>query len=302
MKRLSITTLGIVAALALIGAVPASSSAAFHCVKAKAGEPSSWENLRCTAPGAGSLALIEVPPMPMPLGNGVLCAKVKPGEPGTWKDNACTEAGGTKEYIKIVPLLLISLELGGSYPLHLQGSHSTAATSLGTASGVTLKGEGVTIALSTKESSSLGTFTSTFAKVEAEGEKCKTGTEPAGTVVSTGEFEIVALNAEGTLGVLYLPSGFEVTCGALKVKLRGGLIATLKSGEEAEELTSIGGTLEGTAGKQDISEYLNDNGTKVTVKLESNAGLEFVKADENIAGEVTLTALENDMFAVTGRW
>jgi hypothetical protein len=196
----------------------------------------------------------------------------------------------------------VSIVLGGSYPLHLDGE-SSAATKLGSAAGVTLEGKGVNLLLLSTELSALGTFSSTFKEVKIPGgEKCKTGAEPAGTVITTGEYHIVPLNLTGTLGILFLVTFVEITCGPTKIKVRGNVAATvLKAGEEDTQLEELGGDLEGKEGKPNITSYYNDGGTLVTTSLESDAGLEFVKADENVAGEVVVTALNNEMFEITGR-
>lgn len=198
----------------------------------------------------------------------------------------------------------ISLTLtGGAYPLQADGALSSAATSAGTASGVALSGKGVSVALLTTELSALGTFAATFSGVEepANKEKCKTGSEPAGTVVATGEFHIVPLTTTGTVGELYLVSFLEITCGTIKVKFRGNVLATLNAGSEGTELTKFGGVLEGSNGAQKLSEYLNDTGSKVKANLESDAGLEFVKADANISGELSLSVEGSKMIVITGR-
>jgi len=197
----------------------------------------------------------------------------------------------------------VSIVLGGSYPLRTQGENATASTTLGSEAGVTLEGKGVAVLALTKELSALGTFTATFKNVgQPGGEKCKTGSEPAGTVVVTGEHHLVPLNLTGRLGGLFLVSLVEITCGAAKIKVRGDVLTTtLKGGEEATELVESGGDLEGSLGKPNLTSYYNDGGTLVRTKLESDFGLEFVPADENIAGEVVVTALESKMFQITGR-
>jgi hypothetical protein len=196
----------------------------------------------------------------------------------------------------------VSIALGGTYPLHLDGE-SAAATSLGSASGVTLEGKGVALLLLATELSALGTFSSTFKEVKVPGgASCKTGSEPAGTVLTTGEYHVVPLNLTGTLGILFLVTFVELTCGATKLKVRGNTVGTiLKAGEEDTQLEELGGDLEGSLGKPNVTSYYNDGGTLVTTSLETDAGLEFVKSDENVAGEVIVTALNNEMFEITGR-
>jgi hypothetical protein len=192
---------------------------------------------------------------------------------------------------------------GGKYPLSVEGATATA-TSLGSASGVSLSGKGTKLALKASELSALGTFTATFSAVEepANKEKCKTGSEAAGTVVSTGEYHVVPLKTPaGAVGELFLVSAFEVTCGTIKVKIRGSVLSSLSAGSEGTELTKLGGVLEGSLGVQKLSEYLNDTGSVVKANLESDAGLEYVKADENVTGEVPLEVLGSQMLVITSR-
>src|ERR1700733_4072083 len=68
----------------------------------------------------------------------------------------------------------ISIALGGTYPLHSEGSPTVAnpKTELNTAGGSVLKGKGVSLLLLTTELSALGTFSSTFLEVEREEKKC----------------------------------------------------------------------------------------------------------------------------------
>jgi hypothetical protein len=197
----------------------------------------------------------------------------------------------------------VSIVLGGSYPLHLQGEVTTVRTTLGSASGVTFEGKGASLLLLAKELSALGTFSFVFKEVGIPGgAKCKTGTEPAGTVVLTGEYHVVPLNLTGTLAILFLISFLELACETAKIKIRGKVLATiLKAGEEATQLTELGLDVEGVNGRQNVTSYYNDGGTLVDTNLESDAGLEFVNADENIAGEIVLTVLGSQMIQITGR-
>jgi hypothetical protein len=194
---------------------------------------------------------------------------------------------------------------GGAYPINAEGKQANAATSLGTSSGVTLSGTGVTLALATAELSALGTFTSTFTKVKnTEGVECNTTGDATGVVLVKGEFHLVPISLSPlTIGTLFLVSESEITCpGGVSVVVRGNLISSLNGiGSEATELTGFGGELKGEKGKQNLSEYYNDGGTKIKAKLESEAGAGFVASDENVSEEVKLTVAGSKMLVITGR-
>jgi hypothetical protein len=194
---------------------------------------------------------------------------------------------------------------GGKYPVHAVGSLAAAATKLGSASGVSLTGTGVTLLLLTAELSALGTFTTDFTGVEnKEKVKCSSTGDAAGVVLVSGEFHLVPINLSPlTLGILFLVSEVEIICPKGESPIvRGNVIGSVNGiGSEGTELTGFGGVLEGAEGKQNISEYYNDGGTKVKAKLEQEAGAGFVAADENVTGELGLSVLGSQMIVITNR-
>jgi hypothetical protein len=215
---------------------------------------------------------------------------------------ATKEVNGPYTLTPLPALPDVSVVLSETYPVKSKGATSTV-TSLGSASGVSLAGKGVNLVLEASELSSLGIFTATFSAVEepANKEKCKTGTETAGTVVSKGEYHVVPRPTAGVAGILFLVSAFEVICGSAKVKIRGDVLSSLNAGSEASELSSFGGVLEGSLGVQKLSEYINDTGSVVKASLENDAGLEYVKADESVTGEVPLKVLGSQMIVIIAR-
>lgn len=196
---------------------------------------------------------------------------------------------------------------GGTYPIHILGT-SPAKTDLFDASGAVLKGEGVTLLLLTKELSALGTFTTDFTNVEEpkEQSKCSTPGDAKGVVLVSGEFHVVPLEVSAALplGVLFLVSEFEIKCEeGLNPIIRGDTLSTLEDlGTETTELTKVLGTLEGSeSGEPALTSYFNNGGTKITVKLETEAGAGFVKSAENVVGPVDLSVLGSQMIVITGR-
>ena len=202
----------------------------------------------------------------------------------------------------------ISIALGGTYPLHFDGSPTITkpATTLSTAGGSVLTGTGVSLLLLTTELSALGTFSSTFLEVtHGTTEKCHSVGDATGVVLVGGEFHIV-LGPGGTkklLYILFLVTTLEIICAALNIEVRGDTLGTFAvPGEvETEDYETATGRLEGEKGKPKFSEYFNDGGTIVKTKLESEFGSGFLASDENVEGEFILTTLNSQMYTVTGR-
>lgn len=195
---------------------------------------------------------------------------------------------------------------GGEYPIQLQAT-SSAKTFVGTASGALLKGKGMTLLLVSTELSALGSFTADLTAVEEPKEKakCHSSGDAEGVVLLTGEYHVVPLEASGsTLGVLYLVSEREIICSSgVSPIIRGDTLSSLEGiGSEATELTSVSAKLEGSeAGTPDITGYFNDGGTKVTTKLEAEAGAGFVKADEDVEGPLELSVCSSQIVVITHR-
>jgi hypothetical protein len=312
LKRFGVlgTTLAVVA----LSAVTASSASAALCYKVDPGESSKFKNSICTEEEAGGKWIHAEPVLFLDFDEDsqLWCAKLDTGELTipAFPNPGCT---GTKavgnDYIKIlVPgavgtLPDISVTLGGSYPVHAQGSVANALTALSTTSGVALSGSGVTLLLLTTELSALGTFTSTFTKVKnSESIECNTTGDAKGVVLVKGEFHLV-LAPMADLGILFLVSEFEVECPTgINVLVRGNLIGSVTNiGNETSELTGFGGVLEGSKGKQSLSEYINSTGTAVKAKLESEAGAGFAASAENVSEEVKLEVLGSQMIVINPR-
>jgi hypothetical protein len=230
------------------------------------------------------------------------------GNDGFFKDPLCKEkntVANESDYTEIIlpglPDISVTLT-GGKYPVHAVGSLATAVTTLSSASGAVLGGNGVTLLLLTTELSGLGTFTADFTNVNNPNNKenCHSTGDVSGVVLLGGEFHLVL--SPNNLGILFLVSEFEITCGSLSLLVRGNLLGGLTNiGGEANELTGVGGVLEGKEGKQNISEYFNDGGTKVKAKLETEAGAGFVASAENVTGELVLSVLGSQMIVITNR-
>lgn len=217
-------------------------------------------------------------------------------------------AVGAASAFATVNLPDISVTLaGGTYPIHLLGKTS-AKTRVADAAGAVLEGAGATLLLLAKELSALGTFTSDFTSVEEPKtkDKCHTTGDAEGVMLSSGEYHLVPLEVSGALplGILYLISEFETTCtGGIDVLFRGNMLSSLEGiGSESTELCGASTTLEGSeTGKPDLSTYFNDGGTKITTKLETEAGAGFVQSDVDVTESISLSVLGSQMILITNR-
>jgi hypothetical protein len=200
----------------------------------------------------------------------------------------------------------ISIALGGTYPLHSEGSLPTAATELSTSGGSVLTAVGVSLLVLSIELSALGTFSSTFLKVKRKTEGCHSVGDEQGVVLVSGEVHAV-LGPGGTkkLGFsLFLLTRFLIICeDGLEIEVLGSVLGTaaLNGEVETEEYEVARGKLTAKIGVPALSEYFNDGGTIVKAGLESESGGGFVKSAENVEGELILTTLNGKMYTVTGR-
>jgi hypothetical protein len=317
-KRIVITGAAFVVALALgVVAVPTASAACYATREFKAG---THELPACGDPEkpAGSSTFIRISRLENMVEPGVWCGKVQIKETGNRETGECnTVAAAKKEFIEVLvpeggggggagglPDIAVTLS-GGAYPIHLQGTVSSAATTLGTASGAVLTGTGATLLMLTTELSSLGTFTADFTKVKnSSSAECHSSGDVAGVVLFGGEFHLVQVALSPlTQGALLLVSEFEIECtGGVDVLVRGNVLGSITGlGIESTELAELDSALEGSNGKQSISEYYNDGGTKIKAKLESEAGAGFVASDENVSEEIQLDVLGSQMLVVHNR-
>ena len=136
--------------------------------------------------------------------------------------------------------------------------------------------------------------------------------DSTGEVLTKGTWHIV-LGPNGTkkvLSTLFELEEVKITCpagegeGDLKLKVKGLLLSPFsEEGTEATEFQTILGKLEGSAGKQAQTKYVNDSGVEVTSQLLSNFGNGFLESNEVLLSptEVTLLTLEGKMFVITGR-
>jgi len=211
-------------------------------------------------------------------------------------------------------LPVVTVALGGTYPLHLEVTLLTVKTKLTNVVKENLKGEGLLLLYLLTETGHLGTFEALFTKVENKaGTKCfseeNAKKDPSGEVLTKGTWHLVYTSLSGStqglqLGVLYLVSPVEVVCGAEVIKVKGDTLSSVQTlaGTETEEYTKLGGVLLGNdEGKPNITVFYNEAGASTKAKLEANFGSGFKESDEEVEEVVTVTALEGKMFTVTSR-
>jgi hypothetical protein len=197
---------------------------------------------------------------------------------------------------------------GESYPLHLNFSdNKPIATQLSNAKGGKLAGTGLLLLFLTFELSSLGSFEVLFLKVieGKTGDSCITAGDHSGEVLLKGSFHIVPTTTAGAPAILYLFAPFDLTCGPLLAELEGGLLTPIvfKSGStESESLTELCVVSTGNGkGVNSVTEYINDNGTKVKATIKSELGSGLGQSALEVAGEICPEALGGKMFQVLQR-
>ena len=222
-------------------------------------------------------------------------------------------AVGTALVSSALALPDVSVELGGTYPLHLEVTLLTIKTKLSNVVKENILGEGLLILYVLTALGHLGTYEALVTKMKKGVISCfseEGGTkDPTGEILAKGSWHLVYTSLAGSiqglqLAILRLVSPLDVKCGAEEVKVRGDTLSSVESlsGTEATEYTSLTGILQGDGeGHPSIKIFYNEGGTSVKAKLEANFGTGFKEAAEEIEGPVTVTALEGKMFVVTSR-
>jgi hypothetical protein len=194
-----------------------------------------------------------------------------------------------------------------TYPLHLSfaDNGNTPGKFIDTA-GNKWESKGFLLLLEIGELTSLGTYGMLFLNLQnpTTKETCKTAGDAAGEVLIHGTFHIVPLNTSKEDGILFLFKEFKITCGTEIVKVRGAVISTVnfEGKSESEEFTQLCGKLTGDGkGHNNITEYLNDGGTKTKGLLEDERGLGFNPLAVEIGEEFCMKALNSGMFLILNR-
>jgi hypothetical protein len=125
-----------------------------------------------------------------------------------------------------------------------------------------------------------------------------------GELLTNGTFHIVytSLTPLG-LGLLLLFAPFELECAALKVKIRGSILAAVEPTGAApagsKEWTKVRAVILGNgAGVPKYKFYDNESGTSSEARFESNFGTGFKVSALEVEEAVTATVLEAKMFVI----
>jgi hypothetical protein len=160
-----------------------------------------------------------------------------------------------------------------------------------------MTGKGIESTLTQKTNdSSQGAYTVKFTEVQEGANKCKTGTEPAGIVVISGEDrEVTISEAPLTIGTLFLLPAMTVACGTtekpekIKIKAEGAILASF-TGELNKDIATASGALKGSKGKQEKTAYLDDAGETINASFKVNFGLGAEGSNVNVAEVITMTS------------
>ncbi len=144
------------------------------------------------------------------------------------------------------------------------------------------------------ELSSLGPGTLSFTGVQEAKSKtsCKTSGDPEGTVKLPGEYHVVDTSTSPlTAAILILFKELVVECnsGKTKVKVRSPAVVKLEKVTSGTDVTQYGLVSKCSGkGKQELKNYLNDEGVSTKAVLTANFGLGFETACENVTKELVV--------------
>jgi hypothetical protein len=195
----------------------------------------------------------------------------------------------------------LSLLSGEAFPVTMEGSLTSKDLLETAVLGEKLEGTKVTLKLELAELSALGKFTAVFVGVKEKTNPCKSTSGAKEEVATSGEFHIVLLVGGASYGIVFLPSSVLIECGEpakTKIHVKGAAVGstTLATGAD---FTETKGTLEGSKGKNNITEYLNSSGTATKGILESNFGTGFEQSMESVTGAITLKVVGTKMLVLT---
>jgi hypothetical protein len=182
---------------------------------------------------------------------------------------------------------------GETYPASGTGE-VTAEGVLETEIGEKLTGTAVKAEANLTLLSSLGPGTLTFTGVTEPKSKtsCNTVGDAAGTVKLKGEYHVVDTSTSPlTAAILILFPELTVECnsGKLKIKVRSPALIKLEKVTAGTDVTEYGLQAKCSGkGKQELREYLNEEGIATKGALTANFGLGFESACDSVAKELVV--------------
>jgi len=149
---------------------------------------------------------------------------------------------------------------------------------LNTPSGA-IKSEGLYLDLRF-ENALLGKFTFEYLASKLGANKCNTTGAPAEDIILTGKYRTVFLKtAPLVAGILYPIAETTITCGAIKVKLRGELLSEIPITGKFDLETTFPKIKCVGAGVNEFTKYINEKNEEVkNQNLETSIGLGFEQA------------------------
>lgn len=117
-------------------------------------------------------------------------------------------------------------------------------------------------------------------------EPCSTAGQPAGTMVYEDESQFVFTSLTPLrVGVLFTVPEFTITCGMIKIKVKGSLLAAY-TGALNSFVTNFTFAVKGSKGKPGVAKYLNEKAETREAALLVNFGSGFENADIDIEKEI----------------
>lgn len=184
---------------------------------------------------------------------------------------------------------------GESYPAVAAGAEGAGEATLETELGEKLTAESGSVWAELLELSSLGPLSLSAAGVAEPKSKtkCHTTGSPEGVVNLPGEYHVVDTSTSpltAAILVLFKEIALECNGGKLKVKIRSPSLLKLEKVTSGTDVTEFGivGKCSGK-GKQELKEYLNDEGKGTKAGLTANFGLGFETACLSVTSEQKFT-------------
>jgi hypothetical protein len=176
---------------------------------------------------------------------------------------------------------------------------------LSTALSAPITSEKVTLETSFASGASAGTYVAKFSGVGFESQQCNTPGDADGVILVPGADHLT--DSPGPLmTIVFLISGtITIECGPLGkpsvvIKVTGGTIARLLGIVNGASVTSFKANLKCTKannGKQEVKEFINDEGKAVKAILSANLGLGAESACEEVKEEIPLSLNKMATFA-----
>jgi hypothetical protein len=192
----------------------------------------------------------------------------------------------------------LHIALGEAFPATSTGESKKASWAFLTPGGTVLTGTGMKLTTTWTGLDSMGTYVLNLSNAAKGVKKCKTSGDAAGTVLISGQVNIVFLSlAPLTVALLLTVPKTKAECEGLNVTLEGDALGSYNGSLNAN-ITEYKTAFLCEKGQPVLKKYLDDSGTLVEAVLLSEAGAGFTKTCFEVGEELTLKA--NKMIEVLG--